>query len=78
MLRRSRRPEIMADAAYAMLQKPAARYTGRFELDEDVLRAEGVTDFSIYRCDSAADLQADLFVDPAESSQGEPIHANPA
>lgn len=78
MLRRSRRPEIMADAAYAMLQKPAARYTGRFELDEDVLRAEGVTDFSIYRCDSAADLQADLFVDPAESSQGESIHANPA
>lgn len=76
-LRRARRPEIMADAAYAMLQKPAAFYTGRFELDEDVLRQNGATDFGAYRCDPSTVLQADLFVDPSQSP-GEPIQISPA
>ena len=44
----SRTPEIMADAAYAILVKPSRECTGNFFIDEDVLRAQGVTDFSKY------------------------------
>lgn len=47
-LSRSRTPEVMADAAYAILTKPAAECTGNFFIDEEVLRAEGVSDFSKY------------------------------
>ena len=43
-----RRPEIMSDAAYAMLIKDSRSYTGNFAIDEAVLRAEGITDFSQY------------------------------
>ena len=42
---RSRTPEIMADAAYAILTKPSGEATGNFFLDDEVLRAAGVTDF---------------------------------
>jgi citronellol/citronellal dehydrogenase len=45
LMRASRTPEIVADAAYVMLNQPAKDYTGRFDLDEDVLRHAGVTDF---------------------------------
>ncbi|MDP3952872.1 NAD(P)-dependent oxidoreductase [Microbacterium sp.] len=44
----SRTPEIYADAAYAVLTKPAAEYTGQSLIVEDVLEADGVTDFSGY------------------------------
>ena len=44
----SRTPEIMADAAYAILTKPSCECTGNFFIDEEVLRAEGVSDFSKY------------------------------
>jgi citronellol/citronellal dehydrogenase len=44
----SRSPEILADAAYAILTKPSRDCTGNFFLDEEVLRGEGVTDFSGY------------------------------
>lgn len=44
----SRTPEIYADAAYAVLTKPAAEYTGQALIVEDVLEADGVTDFSAY------------------------------
>jgi len=66
MLRKSRRPEIMADAAYAMLTKPSRTYTGKFMIDDDVLAAEGVTDFAAYRYDPTQALLADIFVDPTE------------
>jgi citronellol/citronellal dehydrogenase len=66
MMRRSRRPEIMADAAHAIFLRDARNYTGNFVLDEEVLREEGVTDFSAYRLDGAAELEVDLFVDAAE------------
>jgi citronellol/citronellal dehydrogenase len=66
MLRKSRRPEIMADAAYAMLTKPSRDYTGRFMIDDDVLAAEGVTDFSAYRYDPEQPLMIDIFVDPQD------------
>ena len=44
----SRTPEIIADAAYGILNKPARECTGNFFIDEAFLRSEGVTDFSIY------------------------------
>ena len=44
----SRSPEIMADAAHAILTRPSGEATGNFYIDEEVLRAEGITDFSHY------------------------------
>jgi citronellol/citronellal dehydrogenase len=64
MLRRSRRPDIVADAAYAILNRPSASYTGNFALDDEVLSAEGVRDFDGYRVDPTVPLTLDLFVDP--------------
>ena len=45
MMRMSRTPEIMADAAYAIFQKPAKSFTGHFLIDDTFLAGEGVTDF---------------------------------
>ncbi|WP_066555428.1 SDR family oxidoreductase [Croceicoccus bisphenolivorans] len=64
LMRRSRRPEIMADAAHAIFLKDAGTYTGNFVLDEDVLRGEGVTDFAQYRYDPSSQLEIDIFVAP--------------
>lgn len=47
----SRKPEIMADAAYAILTKNAQEYTGNCTIDEDVLADIGVTDFEQYACE---------------------------
>lgn len=63
-LRASRTPEIMADAALAVLCSPVA-CTGNFYVDEDVLRACGVTDFAGYRVDAAVpeeELMLDFFL----------------
>ena len=49
MLQLGRKGSIMADAASAILQKDAKAVSGNFYIDEDVLRAEGVTDFAEYR-----------------------------
>jgi citronellol/citronellal dehydrogenase len=65
MMRRSRRPEIMADAAYTIFCKSAREYTGRFLIDDQVLYEAGTRDFSVYQCDASARLQEDLFVDAA-------------
>lgn len=62
VMRRSRRPEIMADAARAILLRDPRAYTGNFVLDEEVLREEGVRDFAGYRYDDATELQLDIFV----------------
>ena len=64
MMRRSRRPEIMADAAHAMLCRDARTFSGNFVLDEDVLREEGATEFGDYASDKSAELEPDIFVDP--------------
>jgi citronellol/citronellal dehydrogenase len=56
-----RSPEIVADAAYAILNRPARECTGNFFIDEEVLRAEGVTDFSGYG-GGEGPLVADFFV----------------
>jgi citronellol/citronellal dehydrogenase len=58
-----RRPQIVADAAYAILNSNAGTTTGNFFLDEDVLRASGVSDFDSYAVvPGARDLLPDLFV----------------
>ncbi len=58
-----RRPEIVADAAHAVLCRPSRSTSGNFFLDEDVLREEGVTDFSGYAVQPGAPLLPDLFLD---------------
>jgi citronellol/citronellal dehydrogenase len=60
---KSRRPEIYADSAYAILRRPSREYTGNMALCEDVLREEGVEDFSPYAYVDGAEPQVDLFVD---------------
>jgi citronellol/citronellal dehydrogenase len=62
--RRTRTPDIVADAAHVIVTRDARAFTGNFCLDEDVLRAAGVTDFSRYRHAGTtdADLLPDLFL----------------
>jgi citronellol/citronellal dehydrogenase len=63
-MRRSRRPEIVADAAYAIVTRPSRECTGNLFLAEDVLAEEGVTDLSAYAYDGGdGELIPDLFVD---------------
>ena len=62
--RACRSAAIVADAAYAIFSKPARSCTGNFFIDEEVLRAEGVTDFSIYAA-SDDPLVGDFFVPDA-------------
>ncbi len=61
---RTRTPAIMADAAYWILTQPSRSVTGRFFLDDEVLRATGVSDFSKYRSPDVAEseLMTDFFV----------------
>ena len=58
-----RKPDIMADAAHAVLTRPARELSGRFLIDDEVLREAGVTDFAQYAMDPAATLLPDLFLD---------------
>ncbi len=62
MMRRSRKPDILAEAAYRIFQKPARSFTGQFLIDDSFLAGEGVTDFEQYRIDPTASLQPDFFV----------------
>ncbi len=57
----SRTPEILADAAYAIFNKPKT-FSGNFLLDDTFLAGEGVTDFDQYRADPTQRLQIDFFV----------------
>ena len=58
----SRKPEIMADAAHAILIRRSRECTGNFFIDEDVLRAGGVTSFDDYSVVPGAPLMKDLFL----------------
>ena len=61
-LKASRKPEIMADAAHAILTK-GIEYTGKFLIDEAVLREEGVTDVARYAAVPGGSPRRDLFLD---------------
>ncbi|MGN6105930.1 MAG: SDR family oxidoreductase [Kofleriaceae bacterium] len=62
VMRGSRTPAIMGDAAYAILTKPSRELTGKFLIDDEVLAAEGKTDLSEYAVDPTAQLLPDFFV----------------
>jgi citronellol/citronellal dehydrogenase len=62
IMRRSRRPEILAEAAYRIFGKPARSFSGHFLIDDTLLAAEGVADFEPYRVDPKEPLASDFFV----------------
>jgi citronellol/citronellal dehydrogenase len=62
MMKASRTPAIVADAAYSVLTKPSREFTGNFCIDDVVLAEQGETDFGRYRVDPETDLQEDFFV----------------
>ena len=66
MMRTSRTVEVCSDAAYAVLTQPSREYTGRTVVMEDVLREQGVTDFSKYAAVPGtpdSELYPDIFLD---------------
>jgi citronellol/citronellal dehydrogenase len=63
LMRMSRKPEILADAAHLVLTRAARGFTGRFLIDDTFLyETGGVTDFEPYRVDPTAELAPDFFV----------------
>jgi len=77
MIRGSRTPEIVADAAYEILTRNAKECTGNFFLDVEVLNSIGVTDLSKYAVDATHTLQRDLFLDDWYAAPA-PKAVNPA
>jgi citronellol/citronellal dehydrogenase len=63
LIKMSRTPQIIADCAAIIVQKPSTTCTGNFFIDEQLLTAEGVTDLSHYAVDATQPLYKDLFVD---------------
>jgi citronellol/citronellal dehydrogenase len=57
-----RKPEIVADAAHAILIKPSRDFTGHFCIDDEVLRQTGITDLDAYAVKPGAPLLPDLFL----------------
>ncbi|RAO78298.1 SDR family oxidoreductase [Dyella jiangningensis] len=62
-IERCRKPDIVADAAHAVLTRPAKGFAGQFLIDEDVLREAGIIDLSPYAMDPAKSPLPDLFLD---------------
>ena len=62
IMRASRKPEIMGDAAHAILCSPSRETTGKFFIDDVVLAAHGVKNFDAYRVDPSSPLAPDFFV----------------
>jgi citronellol/citronellal dehydrogenase len=62
IMRASRTPEILADAAHLIFNKPARAFTGNFLIDDTFLMLEGVTNLEKYRVDPSVPLQPDFFV----------------
>ena len=62
VMRMSRTPDIMADAAYLVFQKPSRTFTGNFLIDDTFLAAEGITNFEKYRVDAREPLAPTFFV----------------
>jgi citronellol/citronellal dehydrogenase len=61
-MRQARKPDIMADAAYAVLTSPSREFTGHFLIDDTFLAERGVRDFEQYRVDPAEPLAQDFFL----------------
>ncbi|HEX8828328.1 MAG TPA: short chain dehydrogenase, partial [Xanthobacteraceae bacterium] len=62
VMQRARKPEIVADAAYALFAKPAREFTGRFLVDDSFLAENGVRNFDHYRVNPEKELAPDFFV----------------
>ena len=62
LMQRSRTPDILADAAVRIFEKPSREFSGNFLIDDTFLAGEGVTDFDKYRVNPAQSLQMDFFV----------------
>jgi citronellol/citronellal dehydrogenase len=62
VIKGSRSPEIMADAAYVILTSASREHTGHFYIDDEVMASAGVTDLSKYAMVPGADLIPDFFV----------------
>lgn len=63
LVERSRKPDIVADAAHYILSQPSSECTGNFFIDEEVLKMQGITDFSDYSVKQGGELMTDLFVE---------------
>jgi citronellol/citronellal dehydrogenase len=62
MIKRCRKPDILADAAYIILTRPSREFTGQFCIDDEVLAAEGITDLDRYAVEPGNPLWHDLFI----------------
>ena len=62
LMNMSRTPDIIADAAFYLLQKPSTLCTGNTFIDEDILAAEGITNLEKYSVVSGSHLYPDLFI----------------
>jgi citronellol/citronellal dehydrogenase len=62
MMRRSRKPSIMADAAHWILTQDSKTTTGNFFIDDEVMAQAGVTDLGGYAMDSSVELMPDFFL----------------
>jgi citronellol/citronellal dehydrogenase len=62
VMRMSRTPAIMADAAYLIFHKPSRSFTGNFLIDDTFLAAQGVSDFAQYRVEPSEPLAPTFFV----------------
>ena len=62
LVKMSRSPEIISDAAFYILRKPSAECTGNCFIDEEVLANEGISDLDKYAMVPGGKLYADLFV----------------
>lgn len=63
VMHRSRKPEIVADAAYYILSENTLKYTGRTFIDEEILGMNGITNFEQYAVTPNKPLQKDIFLD---------------
>ncbi len=62
MIKRSRTPDILADAAYIILTRSSREFTGQFCIDDEVLASEGITDLERYAVEPGQPLQPDFFI----------------
>lgn len=77
-IRCCRLPTIVADAAWSIVTRPARECSGQFFLDEDVLRAEGTTDFEPYAVEPGQPLMPDFFLGQPDVAQlARLFHARP-